>query len=402
MAVITCSRPTGTAGVPGSVTSIASAASRASSSARSSAARRASIAASSALRASLAARPTAPRSSGGELGDAAQEVGQLGLAPEVRDARGLERGRVAGRRDVGLRAARAARRSARSRPRHLVERDRRGHRRVERLRVDRDVGHRVARRHHLGAAGPRARPRPPASPPRVLRARRAARPARATSATVRAGQVLDARRRAPRARRRWRPSRPAPPWRRTGRRCPGPTATLAGPEGERRAQHRADVARDRRRPTAPRTRARPPRAPSAGRRRRARACPSRAARPASRCGATSTPSRSSSDGAQPAALGRLDQVLALGDELARLVAPAPAGELADLAEAVVVGAGDHAGRRNKKGARPIRRGARVGQCRSAVRPSTPRGRPRQIGGTCRRRARRCRPGPCGRSRCRPA
>ena len=47
IAVITCSRPTGTAGVPGSVTSTASAASRASSSPRSSSARRASTAASS-------------------------------------------------------------------------------------------------------------------------------------------------------------------------------------------------------------------------------------------------------------------------------------------------------------------------------------------------------------------
>ena len=40
------------------------------------------------------------------------------------------------------------------------------------------------------------------------------------------------------------------------------------------------------------------------------------------------------------ARGRLDQVLALGDELAQLVAPLAARELADLLELFVVGAGD--------------------------------------------------------------
>ena len=39
---------------------------------------------------------------GRQLGDAAQQVGQLGLAPEVRDPGGLELGGPAGGRDVGL------------------------------------------------------------------------------------------------------------------------------------------------------------------------------------------------------------------------------------------------------------------------------------------------------------
>ena len=137
IAVMTCSRPTGTAGVPGSVTSTASPASRASSSPRSSSARRASTAASSALRASLAARPTAPRSSGGSCGDAAQQVRQLGLAAEVGDPRLLQLGRAGGGRDRGGALAPAAARSSPSCARHpsdFVEADRRRHRGVERLR----------------------------------------------------------------------------------------------------------------------------------------------------------------------------------------------------------------------------------------------------------------------------
>ena len=61
----------------------------------------------------------------------------------------------------------------------------------------------------------------------------------------------------------------------------------------------------------------------------------------------------------PARAGRgLDQVLALGDEQPQLVAPLAAGELADLLELFVVGAGDRHGSGQKKGAAPIRRGAR--------------------------------------------
>ena len=89
IAVMMCNRPTGVTGVPGSVTSTASAASRASSSARSSSARRASTAASSALRASLAARPTAPRSSGASC--ATPRVLELGGAGRGGDRRGALR-----------------------------------------------------------------------------------------------------------------------------------------------------------------------------------------------------------------------------------------------------------------------------------------------------------------------
>ena len=81
MAVITCRRPAGCAGVPGSVTSIASAARRVSSSVRSSASRRASSAASIALRASLAARPTAPRSSGASCATPRSRFGSSALRP---------------------------------------------------------------------------------------------------------------------------------------------------------------------------------------------------------------------------------------------------------------------------------------------------------------------------------
>ena len=100
--VSTCRRPTGWAGVPGSVTSTTSAASRVSSSERSSSALRASSAASTPRRAWLAALPTRPRSSGRQLGDAAQQLRQLGLAPEVLDAHALELLRGAGAVD-GLR-----------------------------------------------------------------------------------------------------------------------------------------------------------------------------------------------------------------------------------------------------------------------------------------------------------
>ena len=90
VAVIRCSRPSGVTGVPGSVTSIASAASRASSSAAASSSSRAATSASTRLarlvggpadRAALLRR---------QLGDAAQQVRQLGLAAEVGDARVLE------------------------------------------------------------------------------------------------------------------------------------------------------------------------------------------------------------------------------------------------------------------------------------------------------------------------
>ena len=57
---------------------------------------RSSMSASSAWRAWLAARPTWPRCSGGRSAHAAQQVRQLGLAPEVADPQLLERRRAAG------------------------------------------------------------------------------------------------------------------------------------------------------------------------------------------------------------------------------------------------------------------------------------------------------------------
>ncbi len=63
----------------------------------------------------------------------------------------------------------------------------------------------------------------------------------------------------------------------------------------------------------------------------------------------------------------------------------------------------------QKGRRPFqerRPGGCLSVCRvpgwAGVRQPTPRGRPRQNVGTCRRRARRCRRAPCGRARCRRA
>ena len=55
----------------------------------------------------------------------------------------------------------------------------------------------------------------------------------------------------------------------------------------------------------------------------------------------------------------------------------------------------------KKGARPVG-GAPGASVSSALRPRTPRGRSGQSVGRSRHRARRCRPGPCGPARCRPA
>ena len=65
---------------------------------------------------------------------------------------------------------------------------------------------------------------------------------RATSAIRRPGSSAGSRTRATRDRRTARPSRRARPCARTGRRCPGPSATLRGAERERAAQRGADVA----------------------------------------------------------------------------------------------------------------------------------------------------------------
>ena len=266
----------------------------------------------------------------------------------------------------------------------------------------------VARGEHARRAAPRAR-----------RRRRASRRARCSSASGAARAARPARPARPAARRRPRTratgtAKIAPIDARTALgpngigACPGPSATLPAPNASAAAQHRADVARVA---DAPQRDAQRP----AGRRaqrcvvdRRARACPSRARRPSAssvRRDLLAVQARARGDEPRrrrPArGVGGGEQVLALGHERAQLVAPLAARELADLLELVVVGAGDH-GHGTKRA--PLRwRGAReaAGVVGGSGRP-TPRGRSRQIGGRSRGRARRCRPAPCGRARCRPA
>ena len=168
-------------GVPGSVTSTVSAASRASSSAAVERGlarldrgleRLARLVGGAADGAALLGR---------ELGDAAQQVRQLGLAAEVGDPRLLElgRGRPPRRSPPRPAACRAVICSIMRAPPYLdfVERDRRRHRGVERLRVDRDVGGRVARGEHVAPAAPRARRRPPACTSPCLRTSQSGLPA---------------------------------------------------------------------------------------------------------------------------------------------------------------------------------------------------------------------------------
>ena len=206
-------------------------------------------------------------------------------------------------------------------------------------------------------------------------------------------------------RRRSRPSTPARPCARTDRRCPGRARRCRAPNA---SAERSTV------PTLPgsptphsATHSGPAgSAPSAaGRRPSARVPDPSWEIAASSGGATSSPSRPEPGGHEPhrrrpaRGLGGRDQVLTLGDELAQLVAPLAARELADLGEVVVVGAGDQG--RKKKGAAPTG-GAPGALVSSAVRPTTPRGRSRQSVGRSRHRARRCRRASCGRARCRPA
>ena len=230
IAVITCRRPTGTAGVPGSVTSTASVASRASSS--------------DALE-RLAARverglDRLARLVGGaadgaallrrQLRHAAQQVGQLRLAAEEGDPRLLELGGARRGRDgsgpLGLELVDLVL-HARATLVDFVERDRGRHRRVQRLGPDRDVHGLVAGWPARPPTAPRARRRSPASPPASL-ARHRLRlgppvpkaPGRcARRAPPCAPAARRCWRRAPPARRRSRPSRRAPPCARTGRRC---------------------------------------------------------------------------------------------------------------------------------------------------------------------------------------
>ena len=225
--------------------------------------------------------------------------------------------------------------------RDLVEGDRRRHRGVERLRADRDVGGLVARGDDRGRE-PLALGADHQRHARPARARQ--RPAGARRQRDRApGQLGDGCSRARPARGRSRPSTRAPPSGRRGRPCRGRA---------RRWRRRTRAPR-----AAPCRRCRVVDAPQrhADRARR-RAAPSAAGRsPSARVPEPSWETlreqvRRDLLARQPGALldeqrsrrpagrgGGLDQVLALGDELARLVAPLAARELADLLERSLCG-----------------------------------------------------------------
>ena len=317
---------------------------------------------SSARRASLAARPTAPRSSGGSCGDAAQQVGQLGLAAEEAHA---QRPRARPCRVAPATAASPCWRSSAMRSSmaadptvELVEGDGRRHRR------------RSATPSGSGCARPRRRPpRPrPGSPSRSapttsvtsLAAAPASSgaPARATSAIRRPGSSATSRTRATGT------SNIAPIEARTalgpyGSALPGPSATLPAPNASAERSDGADVAGVVDAPQRQAERA-------GGRRRPALAVDAERARARAELRDRREHVRRDRHAVQAAALGgverlgrpagargRLDQVLALGDEQPQLVPPLAAGELADLLELFVVGAGDRHGLDTKKGAAPV-------------------------------------------------
>ena len=330
-----CRRPTGWAGEPGSVTSTTSAASRASSSARSTSARRRPISASIAPRAWLAALPTLPRSSGGSSATPRSSCGSSALRPRYSMRSALELVGGAGARD-------------RIRGRVLDLLDAVDHRAPRTLPPSRPWP-RSATPSAIGMWRPRRTRRAPhRAAPRAPRRPRASRRARSSSASERPSPAASATRRPG--------SSSTPRTRASGHREDrahrGPHGLVpvrigaaraerdaAGAERQRRAQHGADVARV---PDAPQRHAQ-----RAGRRRRpalrvdrrAPACPSPSARPWPAAAArpprpsSPEPAATSRIDARPArGLGGLDQVLALGDELAHLVAPLAARELADLGE----------------------------------------------------------------------
>ena len=187
---IRCRWPTGNGGAPGSVMSMRSDRRRVSSSPAASCAARASISAVERL-----ARRVGRAADGAALldrqrRDAAQKLGQLGLAPEVGDPHLLQGGAVGCRRDrralLRLAAARCGpERSLRGHPSHLIQRHCRGHRRVQRIARRpaecgaphgsvraRPAAARRARRRQAASRCPRTGPR--AARRRRARARRSA------------------------------------------------------------------------------------------------------------------------------------------------------------------------------------------------------------------------------------
>ena len=222
---------------------------------------------------------------------------------------------------------------------------------------DRDVGDVVAGGDDLGGQAPRARRRRRAS---VTAGELVQRHALAGDERDLAARQLG--RRAARARRAWRtarPSRRARPCARTDRRCRGRATTLPAPNASAERMTVPTLPGSLDAPERDAARARSASTSAAGRPPSARVPEPSWETSASTCGATGMPSSPlpvdgvARRGVPARGVGGLQQVLALGHELAQLVAPAPSGELADLLERFVVGAGDLGHRSDtKKGAAP--------------------------------------------------
>ena len=210
------------------MTSTTSAASRASSSERSTSARRAGEQPLDRRRAPgwRPCRPC-PRSSGGSSATPRSSCGSSALRPRysmrMRSSSSEEAGAVDRGRGRVLDLLDAV-----DHREHLVHCHRRGHGRVQRLRADRDVAdlvalgeHRVGQPLALRADHERDLAARPARP--------AARPSRGGERDAPAGQLVDPAHARDRARRRSRPSRPAPPLARRDRPCPGRARRCAAP-----------------------------------------------------------------------------------------------------------------------------------------------------------------------------
>ena len=261
--------------------------------------------------------------------------------------------------------------------------------------------------------------------PAVAGRRAAARAAPATSATRSPGQLARRRARARARRRRSRPCSRAPPSASGGRRSRARARRSEAPNACARAQHRADVAGVARRRAGRRTAARRGAAPALlvdadHARARAERRDARERRAARHRGSSSPPSPQP---AQPVALERRGARRARRPRSGPRPRPGSVplrsrsrlvcrrrrafrrGFCGDAMWVIgSVGASGDLAVGTQKGRRPVRSGAREARrCRlPGLRQPTPRGRPRQNVGTCRRRARRCRRAPCGRARRRPA
>ena len=366
-------RPTGGAGAPGRVTSTRSAASRASSSAALELGAARLDQRLQRLARHVRRLADAPRCSGGSCATPRSRFGSSALRPRNRTRACSSASRRGGGGDRRLRLGRSScdpldhaghpMLGGDGAARHLVERDGRGHRGVQRLAVRSGSWRRGRTRRRCSGGSPPARRRRRASvgrrPPRALGERLALARARPSADRASPGQLARRRRRRPAraAPRTPRPSTPAPPSARTGPRSRGRArrsrrrtrAPSAAPC--RRCRGREPVQRDAQRtdaalgPALLVHRQRP--------------------RPGAKLRDVRQQLRLDLDAVQPAArravalqrrpagrVGGRKQVLALGDEAARLLTRAPPRELADLLEAVVVrGADGQAWSLNEKGRR---------------------------------------------------